>query len=148
MVADAVDKLTHDNPSAGVEVDLEMTHKSQLRALLAHCHELSQKKHGGIATNAPARESTEFKAFRATSCGPAQPIVPWWKMTLESEGLANWNKSIKPNSRDFKPFGKMNVWVEHKESVLVTLEAQNLADLVEKNPVIHDGSPVKPCSTL
>jgi len=59
-------------------------------------------------------------------------------MTAKSEGLSNWNKSIKPNARDFKPFREMNLWVEHKESFLVTLEAQNLTHLVEKNRVIHD----------
>ena len=32
----------------------------------------------------------------------------------------------------------MNAWTEHKESFLITLEAQNLAHLVEKNPMIHD----------
>jgi len=59
-------------------------------------------------------------------------------MTAKSEGLSNWNKSIKPNARDFKPFREMNLWIENKESFLVTLEAQNLTHLVEKNPVIHD----------
>jgi len=67
-----------------------------------------------------------------------QPIVPWWKMTAKSEGLANWNKSIKPNAHDFKPFREMNLWNEHKESFLIALEAQNLTHLVEKNPTIHD----------
>jgi len=59
-------------------------------------------------------------------------------MTAKSEGLSNWNKSIKPNARDFKPFREMNLWIEYKESFLVTLEAQNLTHLVEKNPIIHD----------
>jgi len=88
--------------------------------------------------NAQTRTSAEFKGFRATSCDPAQPIVPWWKMTAKREGLSNWNKSIKPNARDFKPFGEMNSWIEHKESFLVTLEVQNLTHLVEKNPMVHD----------
>jgi len=76
--------------------------------------------------------------FRTTSYDPAQPIVPWWKMTVKSEGFANWNKSVKPNARDFKPFREMNAWTEHKESFMITSEAQNLAHLVEKNPIIHD----------
>jgi len=139
LTADAVDKSTHDDPSAGgAEANLQMARKLQLRALLSCCHELSHKKRGGISTNAPARTSTEFKEFRATSHDPAQPIVPWWKMTAKSEGLSNWNKSIKPNARDFKPFREMNLWIEHKESFLIALEAQNLTHLVEKNPTIHD----------
>jgi len=59
-------------------------------------------------------------------------------MTVKSEGLTNWNKSIKPNARDFKPFREMNEWVEYKESFIITLEAQNLTHLVKKNPNIHD----------
>jgi len=58
-------------------------------------------------------------------------------MTVKSEGPSNWNKSIKPNARDFKPFREMNLWIEYKESFLITLGAQNLTHLVEKNPMIH-----------
>jgi len=59
-------------------------------------------------------------------------------MTAKSEGPSNWNKSIKPNAHDFKPFREMNLWIEYKESFLITLEAQNLTHLVKKNPAIHD----------
>jgi len=139
LTADAIDKLTYNDPSAGgAETDLQMACKLQIRALLSYYHELSHKKRGGISINAPARTLTKFKEFRATSYDPTQPIVPWWKMTAKSEELSNWNKSIKPNARDFKPFREMNLWIEHKESFLVTLEAQNLTHLVEKNPIIHD----------
>jgi len=44
LTADAVDKLTHNDPSAGAEVNLKMTHKLQLWALLSCYHELSHKK--------------------------------------------------------------------------------------------------------
>jgi len=82
LTADAIDKLTYNDPDAGgAETNLQMAHELQLRALLSYCHELSHKKRGGISTNAPQRTSTEFKEFRATSCDPTQPIVPWWKMT-------------------------------------------------------------------
>jgi len=57
-------------------------------------------------------------------------------MTVESEGLAIWNKSVKANARNFKPFREMNVRTEHKESFVIMSEAQNLAHLVEKT--IHD----------
>jgi len=138
LSADAIDKLTYDDPSTGAEVNLEMAHKLLLRALLSYYHELSHKKQGGISINAPSHVLAEFKAFWATSYDPTQPVVPWWKMTANDEGLANWNKSIKPNARDFKPFREMNLWIEHKESFLIALEAQNLTHLVEKNPTIHD----------
>jgi len=136
LTADAIDKLTYT--AKGVETPLPLGNKLQLRALLAYYHELSHKKQGGININGPGRTLAEFKAFRATSYDPTQPIVPWWKMTAKSEGLSNWNKSIKPNARDFKPFREMNLWTEYKESFLITLEAQNLTHLVEKNPIIHD----------
>ena len=139
LTAEAIDKLTYNDPgAAGAETNLQMACKLQLRALLSYYHELSHKKRGGISINAPQRTLTEFKEFRATSYDPTQPIVPWWKMTAKSEGLSNWNKSIKPNARDFKPFREMNLWIEYKESFLITLEAQNLTHLVEKNPIIHD----------
>jgi len=139
LTADAIDKLTYNDPRAGgTETNLQMAYKLQLQALLSYYHELSHKKRGGISINAPARTLAEFKEFRATSYDPTQPIVPWWKMTAKSEGLSNWNKSIKPNARDFKPFREMNLWIEYKESFLITLEAQNLTHLVEKNPIIHD----------
>jgi len=35
LMADAIDKLTYDDPSSGAEVNLEMAHKLQLRALLS-----------------------------------------------------------------------------------------------------------------
>jgi len=138
LTADAINKMTHDDPDAGAEVNLEMAHKLQLRALLSCHHELSHKRQGGISTNAPSRALAKFKAFRATSCDPTQPIVPWWKMIAKSEGLSNWNKSIKPDAHDFKPFGEMNLWIECEDSFLVTPEAQNLTHLVEKNPIVHD----------
>jgi len=139
LTADAIDKLTYNDPRAGgAETNLQMAYKLQLRALLSYYHELSHKKRGGISINAPIRTLADFKEFWATSYDPTQPIVPWWKMTAKSEGLSNWNKSIKPNARDFKPFGEMNLWIEYKESFLITPEVQNLTHLVEKNPMIHD----------
>jgi len=138
LTADAIDKMTYDDPTTHREVNLKMAYKLQLWALLSCYHELSHKKWGGIDINAPARMLAKFKMFRATSCDPTQPIVPWWKMTVKSEGLNNWNKSIKPNVRDFKPFRGMNAWTECKESFMITLEAQNLTHLVEKNPTVHD----------
>jgi len=78
LTADAIDKLTYNDPDAGgAETNLQMAHKLQLRVLLSCYHELSHKKRGGISINAPARTLTKFKEFRATSYDPTQPIVPW-----------------------------------------------------------------------
>jgi len=55
LTVDAIDKLTYNDPTAGgVETNLQMAHKLQLRALLSCCHELPHKKRGGISINAPA----------------------------------------------------------------------------------------------
>jgi len=43
-----------------------------------------------------------------------------------NEGLANWNKVVKPNVHGFKPFRESNNWVDCEGSFLVTLEAHNL----------------------
>jgi len=90
--------MKHDDLTTCKEVKLKMAPKLQLRALLSFCHELSHKKGGGIAVDAPTHRLAERKMFCTTSCDPAQPIVPWWKMTVKSDGLANWNKSVKPNA--------------------------------------------------
>jgi len=68
LTADAINKLTHNDPSAGgAETNLQMVYELQLRALLSYYHELSHKKGGGISINAPARTLIEFKEFRATN---------------------------------------------------------------------------------
>jgi len=45
---------------------------------------------------------------------------------------------IKPSARDFKPFREANNWIDHKEIFLITLEAQNLAHLVDPTCVVID----------
>jgi len=51
-----------------------------------------------------ASETHDETRVKSSCFHPTQPIVPRWKMTVKSEGLTNWNKSIKPNVHDFKPF--------------------------------------------
>ena len=113
-----------------------MSYKLQLRALLAYYHEISHKK-GGNA-NITRRTLDECKQYRNSGYDPTQPIVPWWNVSAKNEGLSNWNKSIKPNARDFKPFRDSTVWVEHKEIFMITLEAQNLAHLVDTGYYVSD----------
>jgi len=105
---EAIDNMKHDDVTTGREVELETSHKSQLQALLSHCHELFHKKGGGIAVNGPAHTQAEFKTFCTTSCDPTECIVPWWKLIIQSEGLSNWNKSTKPNAHDWKHFREMS----------------------------------------
>jgi len=106
LTADAIDKLTKNDPSAGgAETNLQMACKLQLRALLSHCHELSHKRGGGISINAPARTLNEFKEFRATSYDPTQPI----DNGAISPVIQSTNGSRVPSSRprtDVRPRGK------------------------------------------
>jgi len=67
LTADAINKLTCNDPGTGAETNLQMAHELELRALLSYYHELSHKKRGDISINAPARTSAEFKEFWATS---------------------------------------------------------------------------------
>jgi len=56
----------------------------------------------------------------------------------KNEGLSSWNKMAKPSAHNFKIFWESNNWVKHKESFMITLEAQNLTHLVDKNLVVLD----------
>jgi len=53
LIVDGIDKMTCDDPTAHMEVNLKMAHKLQLQAMLSYCHELFHKKGGGVASNAP-----------------------------------------------------------------------------------------------
>ena len=80
-----------------------------------------------------------YKEFCTNIYDPESPIVLWALASVKgSENLANWNKSMKPNSREFKTFREMHNWVQYKEDFLVTLEAQNLTHLIDLNFVITD----------
>ena len=116
--------------------DLSMKHKLQLRTLLAYYHYASHAQGGGISITKKSLE--DFTLFRATIYDPSKPIVPWTLMTANSEGLANWNKSVKPSAREFKPFRESTNWVDYKESFIVTLESQNLTHLIDEKFSITD----------
>ena len=59
-------------------------------------------------------------------------------MTSSSKGLQNWNKTIKPNARDFKTYRDSATWIEWKDGFLITLQSQNLMHLIDPNHVIID----------
>ena len=80
----------------------------------------------------------DYKKFRTTIYDPMKEIVPWALTSGKSEGLSNWNKSVKPSAREYKTFRETANWVQYKEDFLVTLEAQNLTHLVDPNYVITD----------
>ena len=108
----------------------------QLRALLAFYHDESYRKRGGISI----LNSTllEYKEFRNTRYNPNSEIVPWNLMKEKNEGIANWNKTMKPTAKDYRPFREANNWVEYKEGFLVTLDAQNLNHLINSGYVVID----------
>ena len=116
MTPESIDKLTYEHEvtayvpadavagtpevPASYEVrDLPMKHKLQLRALLAFYHAASHLNKGGISME--TMELDTFKEFRVTTYDPSKPIVPWALMATRSDGLSNWNKSVKPSARDF-----------------------------------------------
>jgi len=59
-------------------------------------------------------------------------------MSAKNKGLSNRNKSVKPSARNFKSFRESKLWVEHNDGFVVTLEAQNLTNLVDKHFIIVD----------
>ena len=123
-------------PGSYEDRDLSMKYKLQLRTLLAYYHHASHAKGGGISIT--KKSLADFKLFRATVYDPSKPIVPWTLMTANSEGLSNWNKSVKPSAREFKTFRESTNWVDYKESFIVTLEAQNLTHLIDEKFSITD----------
>jgi len=129
FAAACVDQL-HCEKTPGNFVSLELNHKMQLRALFTFFHVDSHKKKVGV--NVIRACLLEHKVFCNSHYNPAQEIVPWGLMVSKNKGLVNWNKLVKPNARDFKPFCESDNWVEHKDHFLVTLEAQNLTHLTDK----------------
>lgn len=110
---------------------LELMHKLLLRAILAFYHFESHKAGGGI--NIATKSLLEFKEFQTLSYDPNKPIVPWALMTTHNERLSAWNRSIKPNAHDFKPFRESNNWIEHKENFKITAESQGLSYLLDED---------------
>ena len=124
-------------PVGGIEPrPLELMHKLVLRAILAFYHSESHKVGGGI--NMATRSLLQFKEFQTLAYDPNKPIIPWALMTTHNDLLSNWNKSIKPNARDFKPFREANNWLEHKLSFQITLDSQNLSHLIDEGYVPTD----------
>jgi len=133
MTAADIDGLQHEK--GGDLVPLELNFKMMLRAFLAFCHHESHKKRGGVNVLDTALPA-QFKIFRNSECDPTKEIAPWGLAVSHNKGLLDWNKLIKPSARDFKPFREANNWIDHKEIFLITLEAQNLAHLVDPTYVV------------
>jgi len=135
MTAADIDGLQHEK--GGALVPLELNFKMTLRAFVAFCHHESHKKRGGVDvldTTLPV----QFKIFCNSECDPAEEIAPWGLAVSHNKGLSDWNKLVKPSSQDFKPFREANNWVDCKDVFLITLEAQNLAHLVDPSHVVTD----------
>jgi len=104
---------------------------------LAFCHHESHKKRGGVNvldTTLPA----QFKACRNSEHDPTKEIAPWGLAVSHNKGLADWNKLVKPSTRDFKPYREANNWTDYKEVFVITLEAKHLAHLINPNCVVTD----------
>jgi len=134
MTAADIDALQYEK--GGDLVPLELNFKMILRAFLAFYHHQSHKKRGGI--NVLKATPGQFKHFRSTECDPTKDITPWGLAISKNQGLADWNKLVKPSARDFKPFREANNWVDYKEVFMITLEAQNLTHLVDPTYVVVD----------
>jgi hypothetical protein len=70
---------------------------------------------------------------------PNEPILPWNSKntpvlkTRDDEQVIQWQKTTKPNSKDYKAVFKDEAycWARAKESFLGTIESHGLQDLVE-----------------
>jgi len=134
MTAADIDALQY--VKGGVLVPFELNFKMILRAFLALYHHQSHKKRGGI--NVLDSTSGQFKNFRNSEYDPTKDITPWGLAISNNKGLTDWNKLVKPSTRDFKPYCEANSWVDYKEVFMITLEAQNLTHLVDPSYVVVD----------
>ena len=134
MTAADVDALQHKK--RGALVPLELNFKMILRAFLAFYHHQSHKKRGGI--NILESTPGQFKYFRNSEYDPTKDITPQGLAISNDKGLTDWNKLVKPSTRDFKPYREANNWVDYKEVFMITLEAQNLTHLVDPSYVVVD----------
>jgi len=135
MTAADIDGLQHEK--GGALVPLELNFKMILRAFLAFCHHVSHKQRGGVNVVDPTL-SVKFKNCRDSEHDPAEKITPWGLAVSNNNGLSDWNKLVKPSTRDFKPFREANGWVDHKDAFVIALKAQNLAHLVDTSCVVTD----------
>jgi len=130
-----IDALQYEK--SGALVPLELNFKMILRAFLAFYHHQSHKKRGGINVRDPTLP-VQFKIFRNSEYDPTKAITPWGLAITHNKGLSDWNRLVKPDAQDFKPFGEANGWVDYKEVFMITLEAQNLMHLVDTSYVVVD----------
>ena len=130
LTAEHINALECTDKASGDRVPLSMGDKLRLRAFLAFCHHQSHLKVGGV--NILNCAAVDYKTCRAAVCDQSKPLVPWVSMSTKDEGLSNWNKSLKPNAKDFKPFREATGWVEHKESFQIALDSQSLDHLIKQ----------------
>ena len=131
LTADNINSLDIADPNTGARVPLDMGSKMLLRSILSFYHHASHIKQGGI--NILDCTEMEFREFRATVYDQSKPLVPWASMSNKDDALVNWNKSIKPNSRDYKLFRDANGWLDYKEGFKITTESQYVGHLIGKN---------------
>ena len=136
LTAANIEYLQYVDPTSGTLTPLAVNFKMKLRALLAFFHHVSHSNGGAVVLS--KIDPSFFDEFRTKVYDPNEDIIPWARMTSASKGLQNWNKTIKPNARDFKTFRDSATWIEWKDGFLITLQSQNLTHLIDPNYVIID----------
>jgi len=128
MTSAHIDALTYVDPTTRAATPLAVNLKMKLRALLAFYHWVSHGKGGAVAL--AKIDSSNFDEFRTKACDPNEDIIPWGRMSSKSQGLQNWNRSVKPNARDFKTYRDSTTWNDWKDGFLITVQSQNLTHLI------------------
>ena len=136
LTADSLMYLNYIPPGEALRIPLQPTMCLQLRALLAFYHEMSYREKTGI--NILKYTKADFSEFRTYSYDHNKPIASWALKANTNEALVNWNKNIKPNSREYKTFRDATQWVELKEHTITTLKAQNMYDVIDEHHIVAD----------
>ena len=115
---------------------LPLTHRRNLRCLLAHYHGACREMKRLMEPTTIAK--AKFDEFRVGKHNHDDKIVPWNVAlpTKSDEALAAWNKSVRPNRLDYAVFKDEAHWTKAKESFLVTLDAQNLSMMAQDGYVV------------
>lgn len=137
LTSESIATLVYPDPtSAGTLIPLQATMMLQVRALLAFYQEMSYREKTGVAINKYTK--ADFNDFRTLVYDHTKPITSWALKASTNEALANWNKNIKPNSREYKTFRDATQWIDTKEHTVITLKAQNMYDVIDEHHIVSD----------
>ena len=125
-----IDQLTDADSGA----PLPILWRRKLKIVLACYHSTSRQKEKSISIFSITPDL--FNIFRISDYDPNEPILPWNSkntpiLKTRDDEVIQWQKTIKPNSKDYKVFKDEAYWARAKESFLDTIESHGLQDLVE-----------------